>query len=117
VIVALLAAVFAVYVSRPRVVFTTRDQSYLGLNGRDDRTAVVLKLGEPASDHWQSDSGELQYEALAYPDRHLTVILMGSDRKSVHYIGAMDQTWNPVHALPLRSGGSTDSLLRGLRRF
>ena len=61
--------------------------------------------------------GELQYEALAYPDKRLTLILMGSDRKSVHYIGAMDQAWTPVHTVPLRSGGSTDSLLRGLRRF
>jgi hypothetical protein len=117
VIAFIVMAVFVVYVSRPRVVFTTRDQTYLGLTGRDDRTAVVLKLGDPASDHWQSDNGELQYEALAYPDKHLTVILMGSDRKSVHYIGAMDQTWTPVHAVPLRSGGSTDSLLRGLHRF
>jgi hypothetical protein len=117
VVVAIVLATFAVYVSRPRVVFTTRDQTYLGLTGRDDRTGVVVKLGEPASDHWQSDSGELQYEALAYPDKRLTVILMGSDRKSVHYIGAMDHDWNPVHAVPLRSGGSTDSLLRGLRRF
>ncbi|MCU1237936.1 MAG: hypothetical protein JWP63_5903 [Candidatus Solibacter sp.] len=117
VIVSILAAVFAIYVSRPRLVYTVKDQTYLGLTGRDDRTAVVLKLGEPASDHWQSDSGELQYEALAYPDKHLTVILMGSDRKSVHYIGAMDGSWTPVHSTPLRSGGSTDSLLRGLHRF
>ena len=117
VIAFIVMAVFVVYVSRPRVVYTTRDQTYLGLTGRDDRTAVVLKLGEPATDHWQSDNGELQYEALAYPDKHLTIILMGSDRKSVHYIGAMDQSWTPVHAVPLRSGGSTDSLLRGLHRF
>ena len=117
VIVSILAAIFAIYVSRPRLVYTVRDQTYLGLTGRDDRTAVVLKLGEPATDHWQSDTGELQYEALAYPDRRLTVILMGSDRKSVHYIGAMDGSWEPVHSVPLRSGGSTDSLLRGLHRF
>jgi hypothetical protein len=117
VIFAIVAAIFTIYISRPRVVFTTRDQTYMGLTGRDDRTAVIGKLGEPSSDHWQSDSGELQYEALAYPEKHLTVILMGSDRKAVHYIGAMDQTWNPVHSVPLRSGGSTDSLLRGLRHF
>jgi hypothetical protein len=117
VIAFILVAIFAVYVSRPRLVYTTRDQSYLGLTGRDDRTAVVLKLGEPSSDHWQSETGELQYEALAYPDKHLIVILMGSDRKTVHYIGAMDASWSPIHSVPLRSGGSTDSLLRGLHRF
>jgi len=117
VIAFLLMAIFAIYVSRPRLVYTVKDQTYLGLTGRDDRTSVVLKIGEPATDHWQSEVGELQYEALGYPDKHLTVILMGSDRKSVHYIGAMDGSWAPVHSVPLRSGGSTDSLLRGLHRF
>jgi hypothetical protein len=115
--VAILLYVLAVSLSRQRVVFTAKDQTYLGLTGRDDRTAVVMKLGEPASDRWQSESGELQYEAMDYPDRKLTVILMGSDRKSVQYVGALDKDWKPVHAVPLRSGGTTDSLLRGLKRF
>ena len=59
----------------------------------------------------------MQYEALGYPDRKLTVILMGSDRKSVQYVGTMDDHWRPVHSVTLHSGGTTDSLLRGLRRF
>ena len=117
VLLAILAYVFAVNLSRERVVFTARDQTYIGLNGRDDRTAVIGKLGEPATDRWLSDSGELQYEALAYPSRKVTVILMGSDRKSALYIGAMDQDWRPVHSIPLHSGGDTASLLRNLRRF
>lgn len=117
VVVAILAYVLAVNLSRERVVFTARDQTYMGLNGRDDRTAVIGKLGEPATDRWQNDAGELQYEALSYPNRNVTVILMGSDRKSALYIGAMDQNWHPVHSIPLRSGGDTASLLRNLRRF
>ena len=75
------------------------------------------KLGEPVSDHWLSDTGELQYEALAYPARKVTVILMGGDRKSVLYIGTMDQNWQPIHSVTLHSGGNTDSLLRGLHKF
>jgi transcriptional regulator of acetoin/glycerol metabolism len=74
-------------------------------------------IGEPASDHWQSEEGAMQYEALDYPDRKLTVILMGADRKSVLYAGTMDQDWKPVHSVAFRSGGTTDSLLRGLKRF
>src|SRR5690349_16579392 len=66
--VAILLYVLAVSLSRQRVVFTTKDQTYLGLTGRDDRTGVVVKLGEPGSDHWQSEEGALQYEALGYPD-------------------------------------------------
>jgi hypothetical protein len=103
--------------SRQRVVFTAKDQTYMGLTARDDRTEVVVKLGEPASDHWQSENGALQYEALDYPDRKLTVILMGGDRKSVQYVGTMDKDWKPVHSVTLRSGGTTDSLLRGLKPF
>jgi hypothetical protein len=115
--VAILLYVLAVSLSRQRVVFTAKDQTYMGLTGRDDRTEVVVKLGEPASDHWQSESGALQYEALDYPDRKVTVILMGGDRKSVQYVGTMDKDWKPVHSVTLRSGGTTDSLLRGLKRF
>ena len=115
--VAILLYVLAVNMSRQRVVFTAKDQTYMGLTARDDRTEVVAKLGEPASDHWQSENGALQYEALDYPDRKLTVILMGGDRKSVQYVGTMDKDWKPVHSVTLRSGGTTDSLLRGLKRF
>ena len=113
----ILAYIVAVNLSRERVVLTARDQTYMGLSGRDDRTAVVLKVGEPATDHWLSDIGEMQFEALAYPDRKLTVILMGSDRKSALYIGTVDDRWQPVHTVTLRAGGDTGSLLRNLRRF
>jgi len=115
--VAILMYVLAVNLSRQRVVFTARDQTYMGLTARDDRTEVVEKLGEPASDRWRSEEGALQYEALDYPDRKLTVILMGSDRNNVQYVGTMDKDWKPVHSVPLHSGGTTDSLLRGLKRF
>ena len=114
---AIVLYVLAVSLSRQRVVFTARDQTYLGLTARDDRTEVVMKLGQPATDHWQSESGAMQYEALDYPDRKVTVILMGGDRNSVQYVGTMDQNWKPVHSVQLHSGGTTDSLLRGLKRF
>jgi hypothetical protein len=102
---------------RQRVVFTGKDQLFLDLSGRDDYLAVVQRLGKPASDRWQSEAGALQYRALGYPDRKYTVILMGADRRSVLYIGTMDDHWRPVHSVDLRSGGTTASLLRELPRF
>jgi hypothetical protein len=102
---------------RQRVVFTGKDQLYLDLSGRDDYLAVVQRLGKPATDRWQSESGALQYRALGYPDRKYTVILMGADRRSVLYIGTLDDHWRPVHSVDLRSGGTTASLLRELPRF
>jgi hypothetical protein len=78
---------------------------------------VVQKLGKPASDRWQSESGELQYRALGYPDRKYAVILMGSGRQAALYIGTVDENWKPVHSVALHSGGTTASLLRTLKRF
>ena len=114
---AVVICILAISLTRQRVVYTIRDQTYLGLTARDDRTAVVGRLGEPASDRWQSESGAMQFEALGYPDRKLTVILMGSDRNSVRYIGTVNDRWEPVHWIENRSGGNSESLLRGLRRF
>jgi hypothetical protein len=102
---------------RQRIRFTTRDQSYLELSGRDDYFKVVQKLGRPTQENWQSETGAIQYQALQYPDRGYTVILMGSDRKSAVYIGTLDTNWTPVHSVELRSGGTTFAMLRGLKKF
>ncbi len=104
-------------VLRPRVNFTMRDTSYLELNSHDDYWAVVQKLGQPAQDHWQTESGEIQYRALYYPQRSYIVILMGTDRRTATYIGTLDENWNPVHSVQFRSGTTTFSMLRNLKRF
>jgi hypothetical protein len=102
---------------KQRASSTTKDQAYLDLSSRDDFTAVRGKLGEPGRDRWLSESGEIQYRALAYPLRRYTVILMGSTRTQATYIGTMDENWRPLHSVELHSGGTTFSLLRGLQRF
>jgi len=100
-----------------KLVFTTVDQTFLEFSGRDDYYAVVQKLGRPDNDRWQSETGALQYRALGYPQRHYTVILMGGERQTAHYIGVLDDQWAPIHSVPLRTGGDTLSLLRALKRF
>jgi hypothetical protein len=102
---------------RQSVRYTTRDQSYLELSGRDDYFAVVQKLGKPTLERWQTETGAIQYQALGYPDRGYTIIIMGSDRKSALYIGTVDKNWTPIHSVDLRSGGTTFAMLRGLRKF
>jgi hypothetical protein len=102
---------------RQRVVPSVKDQAYLELSGRDDFTAVTAKLGAPQTDNWLTPNGAIQFRALRYPDRRYTVILMGSTRDSAKYIGTMDDNWKPLHSVDLHSGGSTLSLLRGLKRF
>ena len=99
-----------------RVVYTIKDQDFLELTSRDDRFKIVQKLGEPGQDHSQ-EVGTIVYESLAYPDRRYTVILMGSDAKSLAYVGAVDDNWRPVHFISLHGGGTTEYLLRALPRF
>jgi len=102
---------------RQRVVPAGKDQSYLELSSRDDFTAVTGKLGPAQADRWLVPSGEIQFRALVYPDRNYIVILMGSTRDSAKYIGTMSSNWKPLHSVDLPSGGTTSSLLRGLKKF
>jgi hypothetical protein len=102
---------------RSKIVYTSKDQDYLALLAQDDYYDVVRKLGQPAEDRWQSDAGEIQYRALVYPQRSYVVILMGSERKAAQYVGAVDMNWHPIHWVHFRSGGTTRSMLEGLRKF
>ena len=97
--------------ARQRYVYTFNDQTPLGLSRRDDYVAVARKLGKPAADR-EVEIGTIHYQALDYPDRKRTVILMGSDAHTT-YIGAMDQNWKPTES----ADGSTAALLRNLKRF
>ncbi|MDZ4801437.1 MAG: hypothetical protein SGI92_25040 [Bryobacteraceae bacterium] len=99
----------------PTVRYSAVLQSELGLSGQDDYFAVVRKLGDPGTDTWRSANGEMQYRVLGYPSRSVSVILMGSERNRVLYIGAVDEQWRPVHAVSLPGGRDTYSLLRTLR--
>jgi hypothetical protein len=92
-------------------------QSELGLTAQDDYHAVVRKLGQPAADQWRSDAGERQYRVLRYPDKGLAIILMGADRESAFYIGAMDRDWKPVDSVVLPGNRNTYAILRTLKPF
>jgi hypothetical protein len=98
------------------VVFTAADQSFLDLKARDTYSGIVAKLGQPGQDRSQ-EVGTIHYRALAYPDRRYTVILMGPDRETAHYIGVMDDNWKPMHSVEMHTGGTTLSLLLDLKRF
>ncbi|MGA2596156.1 MAG: hypothetical protein ABSH09_03990 [Bryobacteraceae bacterium] len=120
--VAILACVLVVSLYRGeiignRIVYSPILQTDTGLTNRDDYFAVVRALGPPQEDRWKSDRGEFQYRLLGYPKLGFAVILMGADRKDIHYIGAMDKNWNPVHTVPLPGGGNSYSILHQLKRF
>jgi hypothetical protein len=103
-------------VRQRRLVFTAKDTMYQRLTPHDDHYAVIGKLGKPSTDTVK-EIGTISYEALGYPDRKYTVVLMGSDARTVTYIGTMDAGWSPIHTVDLRAGGTTDAMLRALERF
>ena len=95
-----------------RVTYETIVQQDLQLTANDDYFAVKRALGEPATERWKSAEGERQYQALEYPDRELTAILMGPERDDVRYIGAKNQDWRNVHTVTLPGGTDTASILQ-----
>jgi hypothetical protein len=96
-----------------RIVYNAVLQSDLGFSGNDDYYSVVNRFGPPAEDRWRSDQGELQYRLLWYPKPGLYLVLMGPDRKDVHYIGAFDKNWRVVHSVD----NNKEAMLRRLKRF
>ncbi|MDX1982320.1 MAG: hypothetical protein SFV51_18750 [Bryobacteraceae bacterium] len=99
------------------VTFVPILQQSLGLSAIDDVHSITRKLGQPREDRWKDDAGEIQYRLLRYPDRQLYVILMGKDRESARYIGALDDNWKPVDSVQLPNAGNTRSMLNRLARF
>lgn len=99
-----------------RVAYEGILQEELQLSSADDYFAVVRKLGQPANDRWRQ-STEMQVRALSYPDRKLTVLLMGSERDKARYIGAVNQDWKPVHSVSQANGTNTRPLLDGIPKF
>ena len=96
-----------------RISYQAVVQSDLGFTASADYWSVVNRLGKPVEDRWQSEQGELQYRLLAYPQQNISIILMGSDRKDMRYVGALDREWRVVHSI----NPDTEKMLRRLKRF
>lgn len=99
--------------SATRVTYTAVLQSELGFTENDDYFSIVNRLGKPSEDRWRSDRGEMQFRLLRYPQHGIYVVLMGPDRKDIHYIGAVDQNWRVVHS----TNEDTRTMLRKLKKF
>jgi hypothetical protein len=104
--------------------FVAKDQTYLELTKDDDYHAVLRKLGAPALDRYKATEGEIQYRALTYKQRGYVIILMGTDRDAVHYIGTLSYSpddkkrdWQPMHYIEYSHGATTVSMLRALPKF
>ncbi len=103
-----------------RAFYAPFSQADLPFTPEDDYSTLVRALGPPAEERWRSGTSGAdleQYQLLAYPQRKMYVILMGPDRTSAHYIGAMDWSWHPAHAVDIAGYGSSYGFLRRLPKF
>ncbi len=99
--------------SGKRVSYHAVLQTDPGFTGNDDYFSIVNKLGRPALDQWRPAQGEIQYRRLEYAQQGISMVLMGSDRKDMHYIGSLDKDWKVVHAV----NANAEAMLRHLKRF
>ncbi len=100
-----------------RMILQTADQEYLALGAGDDYYKVVQKLGPPTADRWRSQSKEVAFRVLEYPERSYSVVLFGADQATATYVGAMDADWRPIHSVSVGRGVDSTSMLRSLPRF
>jgi hypothetical protein len=114
---ALVVAFYRGRTSGEQVEFKSVLQSELGLSSQDDYFAVVRKLGPPQQDRWRSDQGELQFRGLNYPDRKITIILMGPERKNARYIGSVNAEGLVIDSVDMPGGVNTATIIRRLPKF
>jgi hypothetical protein len=100
-----------------RLVLQTADQDYLALRAGDDHFTVVQRLGEPDTDRWSPQTKEVSFRVLAYDERAYYVVLFGAEQSNVTYLGTLDASWRPIHAVPVGRGVDSTALLKSLRRF
>lgn len=98
--------------SENRVSFKPVVQSDIVFSARDDYYAVERRLGKPARDQWLSETGELQYRYLWYPNQSMAVILMGTERDKALYIGELSGDGHVIHSVDR----NMEQILRRIKR-
>ena len=116
-VLALAVTIYRGRTSGEQVEFHGVLQAELGLSRQDDYFAIVRKMGQPQEDRWRSDQGELQFRGLKYPDRQVTVILMGTDRKNALYIGSVNREGLVVDSVDMPGGVNAAAMIRRLPKF
>ena len=98
---------------------STADQRYIGLGTTDSYFQVVAKLDRPGSEEWISaEEDEIQFQALFYPARRYIVVLMGSTRGDMRYLGTLhDPSRQVLDSAQFSRGGDTGSMMRNLPEF
>ena len=83
----------------------------LPFTGRDDYASVVAKWGHPAGTRSRAAMDGRQYYLLRYPERGLTLVLLGANRDQAFYLGAVSRG-RVLHSTALPDGTDTTALVR-----
>ena len=83
----------------------------LPFTGSDDYESVVGRIGYPETSRTRALPDGRAFYLLRYPERGFTVVLLGSDRVSALYLGALGRGGRVVHSVMLPDGRDSTGLL------
>lgn len=111
ILIAMVSMVIARESSRVRF-FTTPARLSLPFTANDDYLSIVAKWGHPSMTGSRPAGEGSEFFLLRYPDRHLTVVLLGTDRSHASYLGALGRGGRVLHSAKLPDGTDSTPLVR-----
>jgi hypothetical protein len=111
ILIAIVAMVVAREVSRARF-FNAPARLALPFTAQDDYISVVAKWGHPSMTRSRPGASGNEFYLLRYPDRSLTIVLLGTDRERATYLGALGRGGRVLHSTQLPDGTDSTPLVR-----
>ena len=100
----------------PEPIVHSLGRTYIALDVRHDRNAVVRALGRPSGEHTAWVAGH-SVRLLDYPDRGFRAVLMDMGAGSEHYIGSISSNGRVVHSVLLAPGELSGPILQQIGDF
>lgn len=91
--------------------FNSPARVWLPFSASDDYVSVVAKWGHPAATRSRSAADGREFYLLRYPERGLTLVLLGTDREHSFYLGALSRG-RILHSTVLPDGTDSSAMVR-----
>ncbi len=111
ILIAIVGMVVVREASRARF-FSTPARLSLPFTANDDYLSIVAKWGHPSMTRSRPAADGNEFFLLRYPDRHLTLVLLGTDRSHASYLGALGRGGRVLHSTTLADGADSTPLVR-----
>lgn len=106
----IIANVSGQWQTHPRSDLFRSYRPWLQLTGDDNYASTVGKMGAPSVVR-SEQSAARKFEVLVYASRRYSVVLMGPNPESAHYIGTIDARGRILDAVRLQDGSNSEFLL------